>query len=174
MDTSKMVRVRGDCVSVEIDGDLYRLDPAVDAIRAELDGDAIRRAIASAIQEHEAAEATPGGCTVTFPFKLRQKMRVKETGQVKTVTRLMVDYVSDDVSSFLIVCEANAVDYAHPPDALEAIPKTALEVLAELKKRIKGQMFVCIHSTFVLDEIAKLETELKETPAPPDGGSERK
>ena len=173
MDIDGMVKVNGHCALVEIgEAGYYTLGPATTREMAEQDAENIRKAIAYAVKQHAATEATPGGLTVTFPLKPGQKVRVKKTGQVKTVTQLTASCLSDGTVAILVVCEANAVDYSHPPEDLEAIPKTALEVLEEVERFIddsRGVWGGCSHADIVLDKIvldkiAELKKELTDAP----------
>ncbi len=163
MDIHGMVKVEGRVVAVKDDDAWYHLDPAGSPSGAMADAAVIRRLIGYAVRQHAATEATPGEFTVTFPFKPGQRVRVKTSGEVLTVTGLRVD---EPGNITIRTCNPNGrVDVYqdkytswHNVSDLEAIPKTALEVLEELRERTK----TCSCSVFVLGQITELEKELRE------------
>ncbi len=171
MDLHAMVKVEDKHVVLVVGG-RYKLDPAVDSIRAGHDAAAIRATIEHAVEQHAAAEATPDGYKVTFPFEPRQRVRVKETGDVKIVDDLRVNR-QGELRIYCVVDENSSRIAMYRPAHLEAIPKTALEVLEELKTlaELYDHPDGFVSATKVMDKIAELEKALGLTPA---AGEQRK
>lgn len=157
-----MVRIEDKCVVVECAKGRWKpLDPAVSSGRARIDADTIREAILYAVEQHVAEEATSGGCRVTFPFKIDQKVRIKTSGEIRVVKQLIVRENGD----LSIDCYGpDGVEYtgSWDPGNLEAIPPTSIDKLKELRSRIAGHGV----APGVVGEfeaiIAELETELND------------
>ncbi len=164
LNIDEMVKREGKVVDVIDDGQWYRLDPAASLVGAEHDAAAIRRSIEYAIEQHAAAEATPGGYTVTFPFKPKQRVRVIDTVEVLTVTGLRVD---EPGNITIRTCNPNGRVDVYQSEPLEAIPKTALEVLAELRahtQRYRKSLATGEMKDVILDKITELKKELTDAP----------
>ncbi len=166
MDTSKMVVVRDKRVVVEVRSDeWYELDPARSQQCAEYDANKVGLAIAFAVEQHAAEEATSDGLTVTFPFKLGQRVLAVASQVVATVTKMTIE----EGGAIWVTCVGDSKTPWVPylASEFEAIPKTALEVLEELNT-CAADTPVGLPITYrnrILSKIAELQRELKEPPA---------